>query len=99
GGLDIDVEDIATATLVNEDGAFALLSVDYLQRPRAFYIEAVTVDGGWYRWEFCAKDADAMYERQMARFVALCEGDTTPDYPNLADGIAVQEVLDEVSCV
>ena len=97
GAFDLDVEDVAGVVLAGPNNEPCLLSVDYLQRPRAFYIEAVTLDGGWYRWEFAPKEAEEMYTRQMQAWVRLCEGTPDVEYPTLQDGICVQEVLDAIS--
>ena len=95
GAFDLDVEDVAGVVLAGPNNEPCLLSVDYLQRPRAFYIEAVTRDGGWYRWEFSAREAEEMYTRQMQAWVRLCQGEDV-DVPDLQDGIQVQEVLDAI---
>jgi predicted dehydrogenase len=94
--LEIDVEDSAAALLEGPGGQTVILQGDYLRFPRSFYIEAQT-SGGWYRWEFAVKEADAMYQRQMEQFVRVCQGDKASGYPNLEDGIAVQRILDAIT--
>jgi hypothetical protein len=54
----------------------------------------------WRQWEFAPKvDVEPMYWRQMEVWCKVASGERAADYPNLADGIAVQEILDEVSNV
>lgn len=93
--LEIETEDTAAVLLESENGTPCYLLADYLRQPRAFWIEAVCSDG-WRRWEFYAKDAQWMYERQMQNLVALCNGGLMGVYPNLADGVAVEGVLDAI---
>lgn len=93
--LDIDVEGVAGVLLLGLQGQPVYLQADYARSPKAFWIEAVTL-GGWFRWEFAAKEAQQMYERQMQVFCDVASGKRTDDYPNLADGIAVQELLEQI---
>lgn len=92
--LEIETEDTAAVLLESESGTPCYLLADYLRRPRAFWIEAVCSDG-WRRWEFDVNDAQGMYERQMVDFVSLCNGSLARG-PNLADGVAVEILLDAI---
>ena len=94
-GLDIRTEDTAVTLLEAPTGQPVMILADYLREPRAFYIEVVTSDGV-RRWEFDPDEADAMYTRQMEIFCALCTGERRYDYPDLAEGVAVQRLLDKV---
>jgi predicted dehydrogenase len=97
GRFEIDVEDHAEALLVGANGETVSLYADYLMRPRHFIIDA-KAPGRRYHWEFCAKDVDKMYQRQMEAFVKLCAGGLREGhYPDLKDGIAVQRILDEIA--
>lgn len=94
--LEVNVPDVAAVILRGPENQPAILYADYLRNPRSFYIEAQT-NQGLYRWEFAPKEADAMYQRQMEQFVRVCQGDKQSGYPNLADGIAVQRILDGIT--
>jgi predicted dehydrogenase len=94
--LEIDVDDVAGALLRGPQGQPCYLLADYLRDPRQFYVRAVT-SGGVHEWELSVKeDVEPMYRRQMEVFCNLAAGEDVGDYPNLADGIAVQEMLDAI---
>jgi len=95
GGFDLDAEDTAAVLLRGPGGEPCYVQTDYLRRPRQFRVEAITRDGGWYQWEFSTKDVDTMYRRQMETFCLVCSGDRAAGYPDLADGVAVQRILDK----
>jgi len=67
----------------------------YLRQPRGFWVEAET-SGGTMRWDFDPAEADEMYSRQMEVFCEVAEGKRQYGYPDLAEGMAVQRLLDEV---
>lgn len=94
-GLDIKTEDTAAVLLRAEMGQPCYLQADYLRRPRGFWIEAVT-SGGVKRWDFDPAEADGMYHCQMEVFCQVCSSEKSYGYPDLAEGIAVQKLLDEV---
>jgi predicted dehydrogenase len=94
--LELGEDDVAAALLRSENGVPCYLLADYLRDPRTFWIEAVT-SGGWMRWEFAPQGAGEMYVRQMEVFCQVCEGKVTGGYPNLVDGLAVQELLDGIT--
>lgn len=95
-GLDIRTEDTAAVLLRARDtGQPCFILVDYLRKPCASTIEAVTSDGV-KRWEFNPDEAGVMYQRQMEAFREVCAGERQYGYPTLADGIAVQQILDAV---
>jgi predicted dehydrogenase len=94
-GLELNEDDVAAVLLRSENGVPCHLLADYLRDPRAFWIEAVT-SGGLMRWEFTPKGAGEMYVRQMEVFCQVCDGSATGSYPNLGDGLAVQELLDKI---
>ena len=94
--LEIEVEDVAGVLLRGANGAPCYLLADYLRSPRSFEIEAIT-SGGWHRWEFAPKtDVEPMYWRQMEQFCKMVKGDLAAGYPNLADGMAVQRLLEQI---
>ena len=94
--LEIDVDDITAVLLRSKTGAPCYLSVDYLRKPRQFWIEAVT-SGGTFRWDFDPAEIDEMYMRQMLSFVDLCNGGEPLAYTSLPVGYEVQGVLDGIS--
>ncbi len=94
-GLDIATEDTAAVLLKAKTGQPCTILVDYLRKPGGSYIEAVT-SGGVRRWEFVPAEADTMYRRQMEVFTEICVGERQYGFPTLADGVAVQRILDEV---
>lgn len=91
-GLDIRTEDTAAVLLQAPTGQPCQILVDYLRQPRASYVEAVT-SSGVLRWDFDPEEAPRMYQRQMEVFVNVCEGQLLYGYPDLAEGMAVQELL------
>jgi len=93
--LQIGVEDVAGVLLKGPQGQPVYCAADYLLDPRAFKVNIVT-DKGQYYWDFAPSEADAMYWRQMEVFCRVCSGDQAGGYPNLEDGVAVQEVLDAI---
>lgn len=93
-GLDLHTEDTAAVLLEAPTGQPVYILADYLRRPRTFYIEAVT-SGGVRRWEFDLDEADAMYRRQMEVFVEVASGKRRYGYPDLAEGVAVQRLLEQ----
>lgn len=97
GDLGLGVEDVAGVLLSGPEGQPVLLSANYLQQVRSFRITAITKAGEWMTWEFAGKDAGPMYFRQMENFAKLCQGQDIGYYPNLADGVAVQKILNEVT--
>ncbi len=94
--LKLDVDDVAAILLKGPNGEPCYLLADYVRNPRQFYVRAVTTSGV-YQWEFTPKHADAMYYRQMDVFQRIIKGQWENDYPTLADGMAVQEVIDAVA--
>jgi len=95
--LEIETEDTAGALLQSSSqGVPCYVEVDYLRDPRLFYIEAITNTGKRHYWEFDPAEAPEMYRLQMQAWVGLCAGEDIGVYPDLADGIAVQEILDKV---
>lgn len=96
GALELDVEDTVGVALAGPNGEPCLLEANYLQRPRNFQIDAKCWDFTWRQWQFAPlKEVGPMYQRQMEAFVKLCAGEEI-DVPTLADGIAVQEILDAI---
>lgn len=95
-GLDIRTEDTCAVLLRAATGQPVTALVDYLRRPRVSWIEAVTSDGV-KRWQFDPADAGAMYERQMAVFAEICQGKRRYGFPDLQDGLIVQELLDKIN--
>ena len=93
--LDIATEDVAGALLRARTGQPVYILVDYLRKPGTSSIEAVT-SGGTMRWEFNPAEAGEMYQAQMAAFCEVCAGERQYGFPTLADGRAVQELLDGV---
>jgi predicted dehydrogenase len=96
GGLDIATEDTAAVLLRAATGQPVFVLADYLRRPGGSVIEAVT-SGGVKVWEMNPDEAPEMYRKQAEVFVEVCEGKRAWGYPNLNDGIAVQELLDEIA--
>ena len=94
--LEIETEDVAALLLRSWRGVPCYVYVDYLRKPRDFSIEVV-YDEGVSKWTFNPGTADEMYQVQMKQFAKLCETrrDVLP-HPSLADGIAVQCILNQV---
>ena len=95
GGLDVSTEDTAATLLRAATGQPVYILVDYLRRPGDSTIEAVT-SGGVKVWEMNPEEAPEMYRAQMETFVRVCANEQRFGYPTLADGVAVQLLLDEV---
>lgn len=93
-GLDIRTEDTAAVLLEALTGQPVYILADYLRKPRAFYVEAVTSDSV-RRWKFDPDEADAMYRRQMEAFVEVASGKRCYGYPDLTEGVAVQQLLEQ----
>ena len=93
--LDILTPDVAAILLEARTGQPVYILVDYLRQPGGSRIEAVTSEGVKV-WEFDPGEAPTMYRRQMEVWCEICEGKRQYGYPNLRDGLAVQQVLDAV---
>ena len=96
--LDIQTEDVCAVLLRAKDtGIPCSINVDYLCRERRHAISVITPNGGG-GWEcmFTESEIDGMYERQMIRFVEVCEGERSYGYPTYMDGVAVQFLMNEV---
>ena len=94
-GLELQSPDTAAVLLRSSWGTPIFVMEDYLRSPRQTFIEAVT-SGGTMRWEFDPAEAGEMYRAQMEAFCEVCAGERQYGFPTLADGRAVQELLDEV---
>jgi len=94
--LEIETEDTAGVLLQSSQGVPCYCEVDYLREPRLFCIEAIASTGRRHYWEFDPAEAPEMYQRQMEAWVGLCASEDIGVYPDLQDGIAVQEILNEV---
>lgn len=93
--LDIVTPDMAGVLLEAFTGQPVYILVDYLRRPGGSRIEAVTSEGV-KTWEFNPLEAPMMYRRQMEVWCEVCEGKRQYGYPNLRDGLAVQQILDAI---
>ena len=94
-GLEISSLDTVALLLRSQWGTPIFVMEDYLRSPRETYCEAVTSDGT-LRWEFDAKEAPQMYQRQMEVFVEICQNKRQYGFPGLRDGVAVQQILDQI---
>jgi predicted dehydrogenase len=94
-GLDIQTEDTAALLLESPQGQPCTIWADYMQKPKATRMSVLTSEG-MRAWAVGTEELAQMYERQMQVFCEVCEGGRTYGYPTLADGQAVQRILDAV---